>query len=198
MYFSVWLICLKVSTNKTLLSLLFVQICKNKYSYFYRIKGNFDDFAFIFKIDVQIYFQYKYRKRRHCVLLRIECECADILFWYICIPRHESRPGARKGGCTLSSLLSPRYSCVHTRVQGQVVWRGFRMGARTHGGPAGSCGLDPTMHWHKKKGVVARSDETGGREGKDDAGVDIIMAWWRTIRGRVSLRSLGYILTSLV
>lgn len=67
------------------------------------------------------------------------------------------------------------------------------MGARTHGGPTGSCGLDPTMHWHKKK----RSRDTRRQRGRQRDGgkkgarggrtLDIIAAWWRAIRGSLAV-----------
>lgn len=66
----------KVSDKTRSLIFLFAEICKNKYSYS-RISIKdiiLDDFTFIFKIDVQIYFvgiSIERDKRRHCVLLKI-------------------------------------------------------------------------------------------------------------------------------
>lgn len=94
----------------------------------------------------------------------------DILSRYICIPRHkhESRPGARKGGCTVLVPLFPSpFSYVHTRVQGQVVWRGSRMGARMGVLQAAVAWIRQCIGTKKKK-ESARDGEGIDGEGKGE------------------------------
>lgn len=96
----------------------------------------------------------------------------------------ESWPGARKRGCT---VLAHSFSfCSHMYTHAcRARWCDVaRMGARTHGGPTGSCGLNPTIRWDKKGSLsMRRRDDEGICDGEMPAvgvrgkRIDIITAW---------------------
>lgn len=128
----------------------------------------------------------------------------------ICIPRHESRPGARKGGCTLSPRPSPWPLSTRVYIHGcrarwcdvALVWGHARMGVlQAAAAWIRQCiGIKKRSRGTKRRDSNGVGNAMGGKRGQGGRGrtLDIIAAWWRAIRGSLAVGlALLTILTSL-